>query len=103
MADANLTTMARATGYVVPLGNGERIQFAAFKAALLKARGVSITRTKRPPGRQPTHKTKVLFNGSLCVGAPYLKASGFNPGDQFEIVASHKGIRLNPVVGSPEP
>ena len=93
LGDCNKSDLVRGCGYVSTQKDGsERLNFTAFYEALLEAKGVSLTATKKA-GRKLSYKTKVQFNGNLMVGNAYL-ADAFKPGDEFEIKVSRNTVTL---------
>ena len=93
LGDASKSVLVRECGYVSTKKDGtERLNFTAFYEALLQAKGVSLTATKKA-GRKLSYKTKVQFNGNLMVGSAYI-AEAFKPGDEFEIKVSRNSVTL---------
>jgi hypothetical protein len=92
------TQLARGCGYVTANPDGsERVNFTAFYAALLDAKGLTFSTTTTGAGRRGrglAHKVKVQFNGKLMIGDGYLKLMGAEPGDEFEIRVGRKQITL---------
>lgn len=75
--------------------HGQRgLNFTAFYAALLDAKGLSLVNTK-PRGRKLSYRTKVLSTGMLQIGAGYLQEMGLEPGAQFDIKLGRNGITLS--------
>jgi hypothetical protein len=107
MGDASKSDLVRACGYVSGTKDGtQRLNFTAFYAALLEAKGVSFGNGhgsgpgKR--GRGMSYVARVQFNGNLMVGKAYTAMLGLKPGDEFEIKLGRKQIRLVPVGGADE-
>jgi len=91
------TQLARGCGYVTTNPDGsERVNFTAFYAALLDAKGLTFNTASSVGrrGRGLAHKVKVQFNGKLMIGDGYLKLMGAEPGDEFEIRVGRKQITL---------
>ena len=92
--------LVRAAGYVSTKKDGsERLNFSAFYAALLKAKGFNLSPSgsrggKR--GRSLSYVATVQGNGNLLVGSAYTAKLGFQPGDLFQIKLTKKQIRLIP-------
>ena len=99
--------LVRAAGYVSTKKDGsERLNFSAFYAALLKAKGVNLSPSgsrggKR--GRSLSYVATVQGNGNLLVGSAYTAKLGLQPGDLFHIkmTKNKKQILLIPA-GSDE-
>ena len=86
--------LVRECGYV----KDYRVCFTQFYEALLEAKGLAMGKaSKARPGRSLTYRTKVQFNGKLQVGEGYVKALGFNPGDEFEIKVGRNCVTLTAV------
>lgn len=91
------TQLARGCGYVTANPDGsERVNFTAFYAALLDAKGLTFNTAPSVGrrGRGLAHRVKVQFNGKLMIGDGYLKLMGAEPGDEFEIRVGRKQITL---------
>lgn len=94
LGDAPKSEMVRSCGYVSTNKDGsERLNFTAFYEALLQAKGVELTSSKKL-GRKLPYRAKVQFNGALQVGEAYLKQIGAAPGAEFEIKVSRNSITL---------
>jgi hypothetical protein len=92
--NATKSEMVRECGYSSLKRDGtERLSFSSFYDALLEAKGLELEKTPKR-GRGLAHKTKVLFNGSLQVGAGYLREMGCKPGAEFDIKISRNSITL---------
>jgi hypothetical protein len=92
--NATKTEMVRECGYTSLKTDGtERLSFSAFYDALLEAKGFELEKAPKR-GRGLAHKTKVLFNGSLQVGAGYLREMGYKPGAEFDIKIRGNSITL---------
>jgi hypothetical protein len=91
----------RACGYVSVKKDGtERLNFTAFYAALLDARGIKVANDGAEglrAGRRLSFRCKVQFNGNLLIGKSYGELLGVKPGDEFQIWLSSEGARLTPV------
>jgi hypothetical protein len=91
----------RACGYVSIKKDGtERLNFTAFYAALLDARGIKVANDGAEGlrvGRRLSFRCKVQFNGNLLIGKAYGELLGVKPGDEFQIWLSSEGARLTPV------
>ena len=98
LGDVSKSDLVRGCGYVSVTGSGkERLNFTAFYAALLDAKGLSILPSKKAPGRKLSYRTKVLSTGHVQVGAGYLQSLGIEPGAEFEIKLAKSGaITLTP-------
>jgi hypothetical protein len=95
----------RAAGYVSTKKDGnERLNFTAFYAALLEAKGVSLGEgtgtSKGKAGRSLSYVATVQGNGNLLIGKAYTAMLELQPGNEFEIKLGRKQIRLVPVGGS---
>jgi len=96
LGDVSKSDLVRGCGYVSVTGSGkERLNFTAFYAALLEAKGLSILPGKKAPGRKLSYRTKVLSTGNVQVGAGYLQSLGIEPGTEFEIKLGRNGITLS--------
>lgn len=92
LGDVSKSDLVRGCGYVSVTGSGkERLNFTAFYAALLDAKGLSLLPSKKPPGRKLSYRTKVLSTGHVQVGAGYLQSLGIEPGAEFEIKLAKSG------------
>ena len=93
--------LVRRCGYVSVKADGsERLNFAAFYAALLEAKGMMLSRSKSSAasrGRSLGYTTKIHFNGDLMVGKAYTALLDLQPGDRFAIQLGHKQITLTPI------
>ena len=93
LGDVSKSELVRECGYVSTKKDGtERLNFTAFYEALLGAKGVALTPSKKA-GRKLSYKTKVQFNGNLMVGSAYI-TEAFKPGDEFEIKVSRNSVTL---------
>ena len=90
LGDTPKSELVRACGYVIK----DRVAFTQFYEALLEAKGVDLNGKTAKRGRALAHKTKVLFNGSLQVGAGYLREMGYAPGAEFDIKVGRNSITL---------
>jgi hypothetical protein len=101
LGDVSKSELVRSCGYVSSKKDGgERLNYTAFYAALLAAKGVNLTdgsSGKGKPGRSLSYVAKVLFNGNLLVGKAYTSQLELKPGDAFEIKLGKNQIRLVPV------
>jgi hypothetical protein len=89
LGDLNKSDLVRECGYI----KGEKLCFTQFYEALLEAKGIELSPTKKL-GRKLSHKAKVQFNGNLMVGSAYIEQMGFKPGDAFEIKINRNTITL---------
>ena len=105
LGDVSKSELARSCGYVSTQAEGaERINFTAFYAALLSAKGIElggVTKSGKS-GRKLTYTAKVQFNGNLMVGKAYTAQLGLEPGDEFEIKLGRKQIKLIPLGATEE-
>jgi hypothetical protein len=98
--------LVRAAGYVSTKKDGsERLNFSAFYAALLKAKGFNLSPSgsrggKR--GRSLSYVATVQGNGNLLIGKAYTALLDLKPGDEFEIKLGRKQIRLIPAGATDE-
>ena len=90
LGNAPKSELVRACGYLIK----DRLAFTQFYEALLEAKGVDLGGKSVKRGRGLAHKTKVLFNGSLQVGAGYLREMGYKPGAEFDIKIRGNSITL---------
>ncbi len=102
MGNCGKHELAKACGYSTDKSNGgERTNFNSFYMALLEAKGISIgtyaDNAEGARGKTPSFITTVHFNGNLMVGRAYMKQLGYQPGDQFQIKLTKRGIRLIPL------
>ena len=102
LGDASKSELVRQCGYVSTKKDGsERLNFTAFYAALLDAKGMNLgagsAGGRAKPGRTLSYVTKVQFNGNLMVGKAYTAQLGLKPGDEFEIKLGRKQIQLLPL------
>lgn len=93
---------AKICGYVNIANDGsERINLMAFFNAILEAEGINLDRDSskhhRLSKRQPSYKTIVHSNGTLCIGATYTKQLDLKPGDKLHIVLERKNIFLTKI------
>ena len=93
--------IAKACGYASNTKSGqERVNLASFYKALLEAEGMTFEAEpsgRDGRGRTPTYRTTVHKNGTLLIGASYTREMGLNPGDEFVLSLSKRGIKLTPV------
>ena len=105
VGDVSKSELARACGYVTSQPDGtERINFTAFCAALLSAKGIELgsgTKSSKS-GRKLSYTAKVQFNGNLMVGKAYTAMLDLQPGDEFEIKLGRKQIKLIPLGSTDE-
>jgi len=98
---ATKSDSVRATGYVSTKADGtERLNFTAFYAAVLEAKGIAVSSAGTDPGRpgrKLSFQCKVQFNGNLLIGKSYTEMLGVKPGDDFQIWLSAEGARLTPL------
>ncbi|HBH72938.1 MAG TPA: AbrB family transcriptional regulator [Synechococcales bacterium UBA10510] len=104
LGEVSKSELVRSCGYVSSKKDGgERLNFTAFYAALLEAKGVSFkdadSGRKGKAGRSLSYTAKVLFNGNMLVGRAYTTLLDLKPGDEFEIKLGKKQIRLVPAGG----
>lgn len=104
LKDYSREEKAKLCGYITIEDDGsERINFIGFLNALIDAEGVILDRDSsdhhRPSKRQPSYKTSVHINGTICIGATYTKQLDLQPGDEFHIVLGQKQIRLTKIDG----
>ncbi|MFM7085891.1 MAG: AbrB family transcriptional regulator [Vulcanococcus sp.] len=103
LGEASKSDLVRGCGYVSTKKDGsERLNFTAFYEAMLEAKGMNLggpasRGSKRRPGRELSHQTRVQFNGNLMVGRAYTAQLGLQPGDEFEIKLGRKQIHLLPL------
>ena len=102
LGTCNKHDLAKACGYSTDKSNGgERTNFNSFYMALLEAKGINIgnyaDNAGAARGKTPSYVTTVHFNGNLLVGRAYMKQLGYQPGDQFKIKLTKRGIRLIPL------
>jgi hypothetical protein len=106
LGDVSKSELVRSCGYVSSKKDGgARLNYTAFYAALLAAKGVNLTEGssgKGRPGRCLSYVAKVLFNGNLLVGKAYTAQLGLKPGDVFEIKLGRKQITLIPLGAAEE-
>jgi bifunctional DNA-binding transcriptional regulator/antitoxin component of YhaV-PrlF toxin-antitoxin module len=106
LGEVSKSELVRECGYVSLKKDGsERLNFTAFYAALLDAKGISVGvdgRGSGRPGRKLSFETKVQFNGNLLVGKAYTAQLGLQPGDEFQIKLGRKQITLIPIGSSDE-
>ena len=89
--------LAAKAGYVkVVAGGKEQVLIKKFMDALLAARGITISATKRR-GKRANFRTAVHKTGIILLGATYSSEWGLEPGDQLDILLEDDGIRLVPV------
>ena len=93
--------IAKACGYASKTKTGqERVNLGSFYSALLEAEGMTFEASPSGSarrGRTATYRTTVHKNGTLLIGASYTKEMGLNPGDEFVLNLSKRGIKLTPV------
>jgi len=91
------TELTRGAGYFKLNRKGEQVlNKDGFTAALLEAKGVSLTDETR--GRSAAFETTVHANGSILIGAIYAGMAGVGPGDYYGITVADDGsgtITLN--------
>jgi hypothetical protein len=106
LGDVSKSELVRSCGYASSKKDGgARLNYTAFYAALLAAKGVNLTEGssgKGRPGRCLSYLAKVLFNGNLLVGKAYTAQLGLKPGDVFEIKLGLKQITLIPLGAAEE-
>ncbi len=101
LGEVSKSELVRSCGYVsTKKDGGDRLNFTAFYAALLEAKGVNFgggtDKAPRKPGRKLSYVTTVQGNGNLLVGKGYTAQLGLQPGDEFEIRLGRKQIKLVP-------
>lgn len=98
LGDVSKSELVRGCGYVSTKKDGsERLNYTAFYAAVLKAKGINVGGDGKPAGRELSFTAKVHFNGNLMVGKAYTAQLGLKPGDAFEIKLGRKQIKLVPL------
>lgn len=87
-SDENATALALRAGYTrTHRKTGEIIaNTAAFKDALLVAKGVSIASDAK--GRAAQNETTVHAAGGILIGSIYAKTAGVGPGDTYSITVN---------------
>lgn len=79
--------LATLAGYTRNSRKGEVVaDVAAFKDALLEAKGLSIKSEQR--GRAAASETTVHASGAILIGSIYAKAAGVGPGDVYSITTN---------------
>ena len=100
LGDVSKSDVVRACGYVsAKQDGGERLNFTAFYAALLDAKGINLgggSARVGKGGRKLSYIAKVQGNGNLLIGKAYTAMLNLEPGDEFEIKLGKKAIRLVP-------
>lgn len=73
-----------------------------FYQAVIEAQGLDLDALKKPSssgrgGRSLPYTATCMKNGQVLLGAGYLKAGGYKPGDSFKVQTKDGAIRLVPV------
>jgi len=104
----NATALALLAGYTrTHRKTGETIaNTAAFKDALLVAKGVTIASDTK--GRAAQNETTVHAGGGILIGSIYAKMAGVGPGDTYSITVNAETSQIvldviERVEGSPQP
>lgn len=107
-SEENATALALRAGYTrAHRKTGETIaNTAAFKDALLVAKGVSLASDTK--GRAAQNETTVHAAGGILIGSIYSKMAGVGPGDTYKITVSAETSQIildliERVEGSPLP